>query len=86
MYNLVEKYIKNMTIDDVNNFALKKGTNLSNDELSFTYNFIKNNYQNILKNPSLLDLERYKDKFSKENFEKIQKIFQEYSQKYSHYL
>lgn len=75
-----------MTIEDVKNFALKKGANLSDNELSFTYNFIKNNYQNILKNPRLLDLERYKDKYSKENYEKIQKVFQEYSQKYSRYL
>lgn len=86
MYNLVEKYIKNMTIDDVKNFSIKKGANLSENELNFTFNFIKNNYQNILKNPSLLDLERYKDKFTKENYEKIVKVFQEYSQKYSRYL
>lgn len=86
MYNLIEKYIKNMTIDDVKNFALKKGANLSENELIFTFNFIKSNYQNILKNPSLLDLERYKDKYTKENYEKIVKVFNEYSQKYSHYL
>lgn len=86
MYNLVEKYIKNMTIDDVKNFALKKGANLSESELNFTFNFIKNNYQNILKNPSLLDLERYKNQYTKENYEKITKVFQEYSQKYARYL
>lgn len=86
MYNLVEKYIKNMTILDVKNFALKKGADLSENELNFTFNFIKNNYQNILKNPSLLDLERYKDKYSKENYEKIVKVFNEYNQKYSRYL
>lgn len=86
MYNLVEKYIKNMTILDVKNFALKKGADLSENELNFTFNFIKSNYQNILKNPNLLDLERYKDKYSKENYEKIVKVFNEYNQKYSRYL
>lgn len=86
MYNLVEKYIKNMTMEDVRNFALKKNANLSENELAFTYNFIKNNYQNILKNPKLLDLERYKNNYSKDNYEKILKTFQEYSQKYSRYL
>lgn len=75
-----------MTIEDVKNFALKKGANLSENELNFTFNFIKSNYQNILKNPSLLDLERYKDKYSKENYEKIVKVFNEYNQKYSRYL
>lgn len=86
MYNLIEKYIKNMTISDVKNFALKKGANLSENELNFTFNFIKSNYQNILKNPSLLDLERYKNKYTKENYEKLVKVFNEYSQKYSRYL
>lgn len=75
-----------MTIDDINNFALKKGVNLSQNELEFTYNFIKQNYKTILNNPKLLDLERYKNKYTKENFEKISKVFQEYFQKYSHYL
>lgn len=86
MYNLIEKYIKNMTISDVKNFTLKKGANLSENELNFTFNFIKSNYQNILKNPSLLDLERYKNKYTKENYEKLVKVFNEYSQKYSRYL
>lgn len=86
MYNIIEKYINNMTIDDVKNFALKKGANLSESELTFTYNFIKNNYKNFLGNPNLLDLERYKDNYTKENYEKITKVFQEYFHKYSRYL
>lgn len=86
MYNIIERYINNMTIEDVNRFALKKGASLSQSELNFTYNFIKTNYKTILSNPKLLDLERYKDKYTKENFEKISKVFQEYFQRYSHYL
>lgn len=86
MYNIIEKYINHMTIDDVNNFALKKNIHLSESELTFTYSFLKSNYKNILSNPSLLDLERYKNNYTKENFEKISKVFQEYFQKYSRYL
>lgn len=86
MYNLIEKFIKNMTKEDIKNFAIKKGADLSENELDFTYTFIKNNYQNILKNPSLLDLERYKSHYTKENFQKINQIFEEYYQKYSRYL
>lgn len=75
-----------MTKEDIKNFAIKKGADLSENELDFTYTFIKNNYQNILKNPSLLDLERYKSHYNKENFQKINQIFEEYYQKYSRYL
>lgn len=86
MYNLITRYINNMTINDVNNFAISKGINLEENELEFTYSFIKNNYKDILKNPKLLDLDRYQNKYTKENFEKISKVFNEYSKKYSHLL
>ena len=43
MNNIIEKFIKNMTMNDVKSFALKKGANLSESELQFTYNFIKTN-------------------------------------------
>lgn len=86
MYNLITRYINNMTIQDVNNFAISKGINLEENELEFTYSFIKNNYKDILKNPKLLDLDRYQNKYTKENFEKISKVFNEYSKKYSHLL
>ena len=86
MFNIIERFIKNMTPQDINNFAQKKDIYLSESELNFTYSFIKNNYKTILGNPKLLDLERYKTNYTKENFEKISKVFQEYHQKYSHFL
>jgi len=86
MYILIERFINKMTRDDIKNFAIKKGANLSEEELNFTYNFIKTNYKQVLSNPKLLDLDRYKNNYTKENFEIISKVFQEYSQKYSNYL
>ena len=41
MFVLIERYINNMDINDVNNFAINKGIGLSNEELDFTYHFIK---------------------------------------------
>ena len=75
-----------MTINDVNNFAISKGVNLNNEELQFTYEFIKKNYKTILGNPSLLNLDLYKNKFSPENFEKVKKILNEYYTKYQRFL
>ena len=86
MYNIIEMYINKLTIEDIKKFSEKKGATLSDNELNFTYNFIKNNYKNLLTNPKLLDLDRYKSNYSKENFEIINKVFQEYYQKYSRYL
>ena len=75
-----------LTIEDVNKFALKNNVNLSNDELEFTYSFVKKNWQNVLANPNSLNLERYRHMYSEENFLKIQKLFREYSIKYKNYL
>ena len=86
MFNIIERYMNKLSIDDVNIFAQKNNIYLNSDELEFTYQFIKKNWQAILSNPNLLNLDRYKDKFSEENLVKIKKLFKEYSIKYKNYL
>ena len=86
MFNLISRYMDIITKEDVNNFALKKNILLNDDELSFTYDFIKKNWNQILSNPNSLNLERYKSKYSEENFNKIKILFNEYYSKYHRYL
>ena len=86
MFNLIERYISRMTKEDIRNFASSKNISLSDNELDFTYDFVKKNYRNVLANPKLFNLDRYKNNYSQENFSKITKVWQEYSQKYSNYL
>ena len=86
MFNLIEKYINKMTLEDVNNFALSKNVHLSDKELIFIYGFIKKNYKEVLSNPSMLDIDRYKNNFSEENFPKVKKVILEYYSKYKNYL
>ena len=76
----------NLTKEQVMDFAQKNQVFLSPEELDFTYTFVKKNWEMIFRNPNLLKLERYKDKFSVENFIKIQKLFVLYYQKYRHLL
>ena len=47
---------------------------------------MKKNWQTIIANPSSLNLDRYKDKFTEENLEKIKKLFKEYSTRYKSFL
>ena len=47
MFNLIEKYMNRITISDVNNFAISKGVSLNNEELEFTYNFIKKKFYKL---------------------------------------
>lgn len=86
MFNIIGAYINKLTKDDVNKFAISKGATLSSDELDFTYSFIKKNWKDVLKNPSIFDIERYSKYYSNDNFIKIKQVFNEYFQKFSSYL
>ena len=65
---------------------MKNNIILTEEELSFTYTFVKKNWEMIIRNPNLLQFDRFKDKFSTENFVKIQRLFVMYYQKYGHLL
>ena len=86
MYSIIERYMSKIKKDDVRNFAIKKEVNLSDDELNFTYEFIKKNWDKILSNPNSLNLNRYKNIYSEENFKKINEIIKEYYSKYRKFI
>ena len=78
MYILIERYINNLTINDLNYLALNNNINLSNDELNFSFAFIKKNWKTILGNHGVFDIEK--------NFEKIKQLYKELKIKYNNYL
>ncbi len=86
MNSIIERFISRMTKEDINNFAISKDINLSESELDFTYNFVKKNYKEMLDSPQLFDINRYQNNYTKENFNKIVKVYNEYFNKYSYYL
>ena len=69
-------------MEDINFFAIKNNIILDKKELEFIYNFIKKNYLVILNDPNNFSLSRYKDNFSEENYNKIEKLLNEYRKKY----
>ena len=78
MLNLVEPYINNISKNDINTFALKNNIKLSNNELDFIYNFVKNRYKEIISNPNSFNFTKYKNNFSNENFIKINGLINRY--------
>lgn len=86
MFVLIERYVNKLTSTDINNFAISNNINLSDEELDFTYNFVKRNYKSVLSNFNLFDFDKYKNYYSEENFIKIKKLIREYALKYSKYL
>ena len=83
MKNMIINYIRNMNIDDINNFAIKNNIFLSNEELNFIYKYIKNNYNYLIDNYNLFNLSNYKDYFSEENYKKIKMLINDYKKKYN---
>ncbi len=76
--NIIDLYIRNMSKSNVLDFAYKNNIILSEEETNFVYNFIKNNYKEVIKNKNNFNLSTYKEKFSSENYTKIEKLIKKY--------
>lgn len=76
--DIIDLYVRNMSVSNVRDFAYKNNIALSDEETDFVYNFIKNNYREVIKNRDSFDLSAYKEKFSEENFQKIEKLIKKY--------
>lgn len=81
MFQLIKNYVAQMTKEDVKNFTEKNGIYLNEYELDFSYRFIKKNYEALYANPNV-DLSKYKNQFTEENYIKIMKLIQVYKSKY----
>ncbi len=82
---LIKKYINNLTINKLNEFMIKNDINLSNDELIFLLELVKTNVDDILVNSSKY-LDIIKDKININEFNKIEKLFLYYKNRYQGYL
>ncbi len=76
--NIIDLYVNNLRKDDIIVFGKKNNINLSDDELDFTYNFIKNNYKDVIKNKDSFNLEKYRNRFSPDNYVKIEELLKKY--------
>lgn len=81
MFQLIKNYISNMTKEDIVKFTQKNGIFLSESELDFTYRFIKKNYEALYVNPNV-DLSKYKENYTEENYQKMMKLIAQYKSKY----
>lgn len=49
MFNIIGAYINRLTKEDIRNFSLSKGANFSEEEINFTYDFIKKKLERCFK-------------------------------------
>ena len=83
---LIKNYIDRLDIEDVNNFLIKNNIYLDENELTFSYKFIKENWDQIISSPNMINLDSYKNYFKEENYIKINNLYKEYYVKYHKYL
>ncbi len=62
---------------------MKNNIYLNSNELSFIYNFIKDNYYELVNNPNNYNLSDYKNSFTNENYLKLNNLINEYKSKYN---
>lgn len=83
MFDLIGNYINKMNKEDIKSFLEKNNILLDDNELNFTYLFIIKNWRNILSNPNSFNFNNYKDKYSEDNFIKLNKLINNYRYKYN---
>ena len=81
MKELVKKYINKLSIRDLEKFARMNNINYTKDELIVVYNFILNNYNELLDENINVFL-KIRDKISPELYKKLLNLYVEYKQKY----
>ena len=78
---LVKKYINRLSINDLEKFAKKNNISYTKEELNTVYNFILNNYNDLL-NENIRVFENIKNKISPALYKKLLNLYIEYKQKY----
>lgn len=86
MKYLIKGYVDKLSINDINTFLINNNIYLDENELSFSYKFIKENWDKIISSPNMINLDSYKINFKNENFVKLNNLYKEYYTKYHKYL
>lgn len=82
----IEKYVNNMSIDDIYEYAHKLKLSVNEKEANVLYNTIKENWEVIVFNNHLPIINSIKDKISQELYDNLNSLISEYKTKYSELL
>lgn len=83
---LIKNYINKLTIQDINALAIKQDIHLTDQELNYIYNQIKNHYQDFLYGDANYLMNDLKQNISENNYQKIQKLFTHYKKQFQSLL
>lgn len=86
MIFFIKQHINKITINNINDFAIKNNCFLNEIELNVIFNVIRNNYMDILNGDDGESLTILKNNLSLENYNKIIRLYNEYKVKYQSFL
>lgn len=82
----IEKYVNNMSINDVNQFASKNDVILTNEEAKIIFDTIKSDWETIVFKDHNIVLNKVKNKLNSDLLSKINDLIIMYKEKYSQLL
>lgn len=82
----IEKYINNLSIDDVYKYGLENNLCLSKKEADIIYECIKNDWETLIYSNYNVVLDKYKNSFDSDTFNKIEELIILYKEKYKNYI
>ncbi len=86
MQRIIEDYIKKIDLSDINNFALKNGVFLNDDEVNLIYFHVKNNWKTIIYGNPREVLDDLKNKLSENQYQKIENLYIYFKNRYNSFL
>ena len=81
MKNIIKNYIENITINDINNYLSNHDILVNDNELSFIYKYIKNNWETIFNNINDFNIDDLQNNFRYEIFIKLKELINSYKNK-----
>lgn len=78
---VIKELVDKLTEKDINNFAIKEGINLTNDELKIIYLYIKNYWQVFYKDDPITLFSELKEKLEPKTYLKITELYNKYKKK-----
>ena len=74
----ISEYIKRITTDDINKFALNKGISLTKDELDIKDNYVKKEYKTVIHGNPKVILDELKTKVRPLTYNKIENLYEQF--------
>lgn len=75
---LIKKYAKSLTPDQVKEYALKEGVEVSNEEASLFVNVVQTRLDEMLEGNALEVLNEYKSELSTSSYNKLLELYDKY--------